>query len=57
MIFASFNLLILSILLLNNDQSSFLSIAIDKNDDWSLFNNKIDSISKLKEANIINGLG
>jgi Zn-dependent M32 family carboxypeptidase len=30
---------------------------IDKNDDWSLFNNKIDSISKLKEANIINGLG
>jgi len=31
--------------------------AIDKNDDWSLFNNKIDSISKLKEANIINGLG
>jgi len=31
--------------------------AIDKYDDWSLFNNKIDSINKLKEANIINGLG
>ena len=31
--------------------------AIYKYDDWSLFNNKIDSINKLKEANIINGLG
>ena len=31
--------------------------SIDKFDYWSLFNNKIDSINKLKEANIINGLG
>ena len=31
--------------------------AIDNYDDWSLFNNKIGSINKLKEANIINGLG
>ena len=30
---------------------------IDKNDDWSLFNLKIDSISKLKRSNQNHGLG
>ncbi len=42
---------------LHYDEIEKIWEAIDKNDDWSLFNNKIDSISKLKEANIINGLG
>ena len=30
---------------------------IDKNDDWSLFNHKIDSINKYKTANLDHGLG
>ena len=30
---------------------------IDKNDDWSLFNQKIDSINKFKIANLNHGLG
>jgi Zn-dependent M32 family carboxypeptidase len=30
---------------------------IDKKDDWSLFNQKIDSINSLKQANINYGLG
>ena len=30
---------------------------IDKKDDWSLFNQKIDSINIFKQANINNGLG
>ena len=30
---------------------------IDKNDDWSLFNKKIDSINTFKLANINHGLG
>ena len=42
---------------LHYDEIEKIWEAIDKNDDWSLFNNKIDSITKLKEANIINGLG
>ena len=42
---------------LHYDEIEKIWEAIDKNDDWSLFNNKIDSISNLKEANIINGLG
>ena len=30
---------------------------IDKKDDWSLFNQKIDSINRFKQAKINNGLG
>ena len=30
---------------------------IDKKDDWSLFNQKIDSINSFKQANINYGLG
>ena len=30
---------------------------IDNNDDWSLFNKKIDSINIFKQANINHGLG
>ena len=30
---------------------------IDKKDDWSLFNQKIDSINIFKQANINHGLG
>ena len=30
---------------------------IDKKDDWSLFNQKIDSINRFKQANINYGLG
>ena len=30
---------------------------IDKKDDWSLFNQKIDSINRFKQANINHGLG